>query len=106
MEGKLDGLLCSCNARSQEDPRWTRAVGDHLARPQGRNIIKRWSHDVRSGDYNREGIIFISLPGAAQRQFAIRGRGVGLQQIERLLIVEPSYCDTRLILCRRLQRQD
>jgi hypothetical protein len=35
-----------------EDPRWTRAVGDHLARPQGRRLdtltMKQWSLDARS----------------------------------------------------------
>ena len=35
--GPVD-LLCSRNARSRTplSPRWTRAEGDHLARPQGR----------------------------------------------------------------------
>ena len=31
-----------------EDPRWTRAVGDHLACPQGEKLEERWSLDVRS----------------------------------------------------------
>ncbi len=31
-----DDLLCSRNARPQKALVWTRAVGDHLARPQGR----------------------------------------------------------------------
>ena len=52
-----DGLPAPCGeGEESEDPHWTRAAGDHLARPQGRSLNSGVldGHNVHGKDRREE----------------------------------------------------